>query len=619
MKLKLCTCLVILVAFSGCSTTNTLPSLSEVLETKKIQSEPQRLAAAGIQFLEDGDLKEALHSFNKALKLAPRNSVLNFFAGLVYHLSALRGDETQIDLAKQGYQRAVQADPSNWVAHYHAGLLELDLRKYKDAQSSFAQALIYNSEDPDVLYSMIVASYYTGDMTLVDSLLNQLGQFEPESDRYLKAAAIVKAALNEQNAAEEFIEKLEATDAGERTKKSLIRRLKDWKTFYQRHSKKLDVNAQFSKQNSEQAPYWQNNVGIGPKGMPVPKVEVSALPDQEEEIITTEETEKDENQMVIVDVVIIRTEEDSSTSQGINLLNNLTIELGSSNQSSSGFSVSDSRAKTVGNFTRTITKALNIPSITYSLNIANTANSRNEILARPTLTATNGEQSDFFSGVTIKAQTLPSTSGGTGESVSIEQDVGVKLGITPNLQDDGRVKLAVNAERTFLNTPNSNIVGYTSKVETSRTTVNATVVLNFGETLILSGLSEKETERTRDQTPVLGEVPVLQYFFNKRTTTNFNKSVLLLITPRLPEYLYRPAHIASGSSSPPNSNDALSEFRSRYSDWFKPYPSWASIFHQMQDNSLYREFRTGDVTMERWDNGDKYMSRLRQMLDFLYY
>ncbi len=42
-------------------------------------------------------------------------------------------------------------------------------------------------------------------------------------------------------------------------------------------------------------------------------------------------------------------------------------------------------------------------------------------------------------------------------------------------------------------------------------------------------------------------------------------------------------------------------------------------FHHMQDNTLYREFRTGDVTMERWANSETLKSRLIQAIDFLYY
>jgi type II secretory pathway component GspD/PulD (secretin) len=94
-------------------------------------------------------------------------------------------------------------------------------------------------------------------------------------------------------------------------------------------------------------------------------------------------------------------------------------------------SFQESRPKTKGSVTRTITKASSIPNITYTLNIANAADTRNEILARPTLTAMNGQQSEFFSGVSIKDSTLSSSAGGSGDAISVDQSVGVKLVITP--------------------------------------------------------------------------------------------------------------------------------------------------------------------------------------------
>jgi hypothetical protein len=329
---------------------------------------------------------------------------------------------------------------------------------------------------------------------------------------------------------------------------------------------------------------------------------------------------KDDYKMVIVDVVIIRTEEDISSSKGINLLNGLTLQFGSTNLSEAGFSYQSSNAKTPsGTLSKTITRALNIPSITYSLNIANSSSDRNEILARPTLVALAGEKSEFFSGLEIEAAAIGGNNS-DGSTVKVQKEIGVKLALQPEFLDDGRVKLNVVAERTFLTTPNTNSVTFELRIDTSKTSVSANVAMNFGETLILSGLSEKETERARDGVPFLQDIPGLQYLFSKRTTRDFQKSVLILMTPRPPSYTYQSDRQREQTRQRQNSGErALSELQARYSDWFKPYPNWASAFHHMQDNTLYREFRTGDVTMERWANSETLKSRLIQAIDFLYY
>jgi tetratricopeptide (TPR) repeat protein len=594
-------------------------TVADSIPADKITTEPRRLAADGINHLDDGNLEEAKRSFNAALRIDNANSSLNFFAGLTYHLIALRGADGMYSLARQGYTRALLLDPSNWIAYYHIGLLELDLRNYEAAQTRFAEALILNSDDPDLLYNMATVSYYIGDAPLAEGVLNQLRKIEPGSQRANRASAMTFAALGDVASANHFALSQISLKPELDGQQMLASRLADWSRFHTRNTAQLTTDIPRGVPTPE--PGWENTDGKAtnkPKAVPVEKVETEEVTDE----TTTDDSEADaaesvtdENQMVIVDVVIIRTEENNTTAKGVNLLNSLTLELGSSS-SSPAFQRTSSRSKVTGSVTRAISSAITIPSITYSLNIANTADTRNEILARPTLTAMNGQASEFFSGVSIKASTLSSSTGGSGDAISIEQDVGVKLGVTPTMLDDGRVSLVVEAERTFLNTPNSAYTGFTSALETSRTTVSANVAMKFGDTLILSGLSEKEIEKTSNGVPFLQDIPGVQYFFNRRTTTDFNRSVLLLITPRVPEYVYEKGVT---DKTAPGENAALKEFRARYADWFRPYPSWASVFNHMQDNSLYREFRTGDVKLERWETNASLSNRLKRALGFLYY
>ncbi len=599
--------------------------IADSIPQEKITTEPRRLAAQGIEQLDAGNLDAAIELFNKALYLDGGNSMLNFLTGLTYHLMALAGADAKYDLARQGYERAVLLDTSNWIAHYHAGLLELDLRNFRGAQNKFAEALILNPRDPDLLYHMAGASYYSGDLPTAEGVLRRLREVEPDSARVQQASAITLAALNQPDTAYDFADRLKTISPAPDENERIKNRLNDWTRFHIRNPVLLAQGIPDPDTLNPVTPYtrarspWADTVKPAPGApdkAPVTEVQQDGSGDKSgDSQPAAEAPTPDANQMVIVDVVIIRTEEEATTAKGVNLLSNLTLQFGSTDLSTAGFSLSDTRT-TTGDFTRTITRALNIPSITYSLNIANSADTRNEILARPTLTAMNGQPSEFFSGVSIKAQTLPSTAGGTGEAVSIEEDVGVKLNITPEILDDGRVKMAVVAERTFLNSPNSKVTGFTSKIETSRTTVNANVTMNFNETLILSGLSEKETERTRDGVPLLQDLPLVQYLFSRQTTMDFNKSVLLLITPRLPEYVFRqPTKATSGAPK----KSAVDEFRARHADWFRSYPNWASVFSHMQGNSLYREFRTGDVVLDRWEDNNSLSSRLKRALNFLFY
>jgi type II secretory pathway component GspD/PulD (secretin) len=321
----------------------------------------------------------------------------------------------------------------------------------------------------------------------------------------------------------------------------------------------------------------------------------------------------------------MRTEDSLSTRKGVNLLSALTLQFGGGGAPAFARTFSSNSAlqsSQESNATATsLTRSISIPALSYALNIVNSNSNLNEVLARPTLAALHGVRSEFFSGTTLTAAVVATNAVG-GSSVSVEKEIGVKLSILPTFLGDNKIQLTVDAQRTFLKPPSQD-VSFTYKLETSKILVNANVVMEFGETLVLGGLSEKETTNTRDGVPVLQDIPGLQYLFSNKDTNDFQRSVLMLITPRAPQYTYRSdANMASASASAgagQGGEDSMKELRARYGDWFKPYPNLASVFSQLNSSSIYREFRTGDVTLEKWDKQSTALDRLKQALDFLFY
>ena len=140
-----------------------------------------------------------------------------------------------------------------------------------------------------------------------------------------------------------------------------------------------------------------------------------------------------------------------------------------------------------------------------------------------------------------------------------------------------------------------------------------------GDTLILSGLSEKETENVRDGVPLLQDIPGIQYFFSKQTTKDINKSVLILITPRMPEYTYlsRKTRKKIAEASDLTEQEVLNQLKGRYTDGL----NHIQIGHQRLDTSKttpYIEFRTGDVALEQWDTMVERNNRQNKRLNFCY-
>lgn len=591
-------------------------------------TETRSLALRGIKALEANDTELASKFMNAALKRDVKNSQLQMLNGLVYHLRALRTDATFFDLAREGYELAVQFDPGNWLARYYLGLLKLDRRKYREAQEVLAEAALFNEEDPSLLYSLAVASYYARDPQFAAGVLHRLRELEPKTPRVLRASSIVSAALGDIENARRW-KTLYAALPGSKDARFLDRRLNDWARFHGEAGRLLTPSKRVG------SPVIKPGNGQIDGNLQLAQLQVDSEQnggDSENEAVregndpTTDvgraesDDLKNTGKMVIVDVVIISSVEDNSSAMGVNLLDGLTLQFGSADNAAFGMTRNIVRDTLNGASAETtsIVRALTIPKITYSLNIANAGTNRNEILARPSLVASEGQQSEFFSGENIKASSVSKTS---AESIaSVDQDVGVTLKITPEQVLTKQVKMAVQVERTFLQAPSASVT-FDNQIRTSKTTVTANLTLNRGETLILSGLSEKETELTRNGVPGLQEIPGLQYLFSRQKIRDFNRSVLLLITPRAPEYTFKPEASSRGSTSnqEQGSNRALDELKGRYTDWFSPYPNWSSVFNHLQNNKLYREFRTGDVELEQWETQSTREGRFKRMLDFLYY
>jgi len=575
---------------------------------EKLTTSTRKLTAEGIKALDENNFQKASELFNLATKTDITNSYIQFLNALAYHMRGLQGESSTMPLAETGYQLAIQFDGSNWLAQYYLGLLYLDQRKYEDAKVQLGKAALYMEEDADLLYNLAMSAYYSHDLKTADAALRGARKNTTPGNRanIMRASAIVAAAMNETDDASQFLGLYKEEAANKGKIRYVQHRVDNW----QKVNRNLnDSQATFQ---PAQMIVSDNSMSAVPAEDQMNQIPADAYNDDEDFV---------DKKMAVIDVTIIGTREDINTSVGVNLLQGLQLQFGNSDDGTVGFSKSRGSNKDTDNplnnfSTRSLTRFISVPAITYSLNIANSNTEHNEILARPSLVALSGETSEFFSGVDI---TGAAVSGGDGDSVSIEKEVGVKLAVTPEFLPKDLIKLSIQAERTFLTNPSNNVV-FDFRMDTTKTIVNANVVMRFGETLILSGLSEKELAKSRDGVPILQDIPLLQYAFSQKKTRDFLKSVLILVTPRRAQYTSQSASAQqSDRSRLPKHERDMAEFEDKFKDWFQPIPTTAAIFRHLDDNAVYREFRTGDLTMQEWNTRQSHQDRMKAATDFIYY
>lgn len=639
-KMRLVT-LAVAMALSACATQGDLnrpavqmrreqPLFTDVLDSSTwdaqagVRSESQMKAAEAVRFVTQMKLPQASRSINAAIQLDERNSWLHFLNGFIYHLQARQGDAQRNDLAIEGYRTALRLDPGNWIAQEFLGLAYLDLKQFKQAKDEFAQALLLAPQTTVSMYGLMVTSYLTGDPRMACAMADQYRQHSSRLEAaFLRSSVSVYASCGNFAAAEQMRDQLRAANTDSMLVERADQRLTQWKDFYR--APRLERVSNTSAGAIRLADAF--TITQRPTAPPVvqPLLEASPLqsqssssfgdvqqPASNEQASSSEPvastTAGDTPRMVLVDVVIVSTQENSSTSKGVNLLSALTLQLGSATASAYSWTFDSASAnRTV------ITKAVTVPALAYSLNIANSNVAHDEVLARPTLAAIEGQPSQFFAGVNVNAGVLSTTTLGSPSVVPIDKRFGVTLAITPNFLANGMVKLKVEAQRTFV-MPATNNQAFAYRFDIAETTTDANVVMKMGDTLVLSGLSEKETSTARDGVPGLQDVPGVQYLFSKKQDTQLSHSALILITPRSPIFAAKAeAGAAEGESA---STKAL---RERLGFPTTIPPNVEAIVRSLSDTDLFRQFRQGDVSMERWDRVATTGDRLRQALSFLYY
>jgi type II secretory pathway component GspD/PulD (secretin) len=315
--------------------------------------------------------------------------------------------------------------------------------------------------------------------------------------------------------------------------------------------------------------------------------------------------------MALVDVTIIRTEEFKTDSRGINLLSGLQTTLSGTLLSYSRQKGHDNDGTRIDNESIGISPSLNLMDLEYNLNIFNQGSSKAEVLARPSLLAIENQTSKFFSGGTLHVQLSSSTSDGS----LVDIPIGIHLSVTPQFYGDDTVKVAVRAERSFLEEGSEN-VGFPSFSQTSTTSVEATAVLKFGETLVLSGLSESEHDKSRDGVPILQSLPVVKYLFSRKEDLETKKSVLILLTPRKARYSKANA---PGIDLEDDSVEAQTQHTANLKKENRiPRGNIdAAVRHLSRENRFYRQFRSGDLELDSWNNPDTVSGALRRVLGFL--
>jgi type IV pilus assembly protein PilQ len=158
-------------------------------------------------------------------------------------------------------------------------------------------------------------------------------------------------------------------------------------------------------------------------------------------------------------------------------------------------------------------------------------NDRAKVLANTKITTLNNREAAILIGEVIPFSP-PNTvvAGGLalGQQIVERDSIGVKLRITPVINTDGYVTVSVEPEVSSII---ELVQDYLPRKKIR--TANTTVMVRDGEKIFIGGLLSIDKSSVIHKFPILGDIPLLGYLFQHRTSTARKTDLLIEITPKI--------------------------------------------------------------------------------------
>jgi len=156
------------------------------------------------------------------------------------------------------------------------------------------------------------------------------------------------------------------------------------------------------------------------------------------------------------------------------------------------------------------------------------------VLSTPTLLTTDNEEASIEVGQKIPVPTGQTVSTGGFSNVSISREtVGIKLQLTPQINESDNIRLNIFTEISNAVTSNLGIDVNQLGVTTSLKTAQTTVIVKDAQTIVIGGLMEDRQEESSSRIPFLGDIPVLGWLFKSGRQSSSKTNLIILLTPHI--------------------------------------------------------------------------------------
>tara|TARA_B100001146_G_C16196305_1_gene441848 strand:+ start:641 stop:2332 length:1692 start_codon:yes stop_codon:yes gene_type:complete len=158
--------------------------------------------------------------------------------------------------------------------------------------------------------------------------------------------------------------------------------------------------------------------------------------------------------------------------------------------------------------------------------------SDSNILSTPSIMTLDNEQASIVVGQEIPittGETLSSSNSNPFRSVNREE-VGIKLEVTPQINEGNAVKMTINQEVSSVYGP---ITPSSTDLITNKRVIKTTVLVEDGDTIVLGGLIDDNVQEIERRVPILGNIPLIGRMFRSTSTSRTKRNLIVFIKPTI--------------------------------------------------------------------------------------
>lgn len=160
------------------------------------------------------------------------------------------------------------------------------------------------------------------------------------------------------------------------------------------------------------------------------------------------------------------------------------------------------------------------------------SDSDNNILSTPTIVTLDNEEAEIVVGSNVPfvtGQQLSANNDNPFQTIE-RQDVGLRLKVKPQINEDNTIKLTLEQE---VSSVNPTAVNGAVDITTSQRSLKTTVLVDDGQSLVLGGLIDEVLSDSEEKVPLLGDIPIIGNLFRHKVKSKRKTNLVIFLKPNI--------------------------------------------------------------------------------------